>query len=69
MKDALDEAKAIVKKFNQEHLLNGFEELEDNKKELLLKQILNISKEILRLKQEEQELNILFNNFAKVKKI
>lgn len=47
MKDALDEAKAIVKKFNQEHLLNGFEELEDNKKELLLKQILNIDFELI----------------------
>lgn len=47
MEDALDEAKAIVKKFNQEHLLNGFENLDDKKKELLLEQILNIDFELI----------------------
>lgn len=47
MEDALNEVKAILKKYNQEHLLNGFENLEDKKKELLIEQILNIDFELI----------------------
>ena len=47
MEDALNEAKAIVKKYNQEHLLNGFENLDDKTKELLIDQILNIDFELI----------------------
>lgn len=57
----------------QKRLENKLNELENYyamiRSSFVLKQILEISKELLRLKQEEQELNILFNNFAKVKKI
>lgn len=57
----------------QKRLEKKLKELENyyaiERSSFILKEILKISKEILRLKREEQELGILFNNFAKVKKI
>ena len=38
----LGEIRALLKKYNQEHLLNGYEKLEENKKKKLLKQIKGI---------------------------
>lgn len=48
MINKLEEAKAILKKFNQEHLLNGYEKLDDKKKQELLEQILNIDFELIK---------------------
>ena len=48
MENALEEAKAILKKYNQEHLLNGYDNLEEKKKEQLLEQILNIDFELIK---------------------
>lgn len=41
MDKALEEAKAILKKYGQEHLLNGYDKLDENKKKKLLDQIMN----------------------------
>ena len=48
MENALEEAKAILKKYNQEHLLNCYDNLEEKKKEQLLEQILNIDFELIK---------------------
>ena len=48
MNDTLEEAKAIIKKYNQEHLLNGYENLDEKKKKELLDQILNIDFELIK---------------------
>ena len=48
MENALEEAKTILKKYNQEHLLNGYDNLEEKKKEQLLEQILNIDFELIK---------------------
>ena len=48
MINKLEEAKVILKKFNQEHLLNGYEKLDDKKKKELLEQILNIDFELIK---------------------
>lgn len=57
----------------QKKLENKIKELENyyaiERSTFLLKEILKISKELLRLKQEEQELGVLLNKFTKVKKI
>lgn len=57
----------------QRKLENRIEYLENyyaaGRSSFVLKEILEISKELLKLKIEEQEINILFNKFAKVKKI
>lgn len=47
MNNTLEEARAILKKYNQEHLLNGFENLDDKKQKQLLEQILNIDFELI----------------------
>ena len=36
MDNTLEEVKSILKKYNQEHLLNGFENLDEKKKKKLL---------------------------------
>lgn len=56
--------KRLEKKLNE---LENYYAIE--RSSFILKEILKISKELLRLKQEEQELGMLFSNFAKVKKI
>ena len=45
--EKLEKAKEILKKYNQEHLLNGYEKLEENKKEELLDQILSIDFDLI----------------------
>ena len=47
MNNTLEEAKVILKKYNQEHLLNGFDNLDENKKDKLLEQILNVNFELI----------------------
>ena len=62
-----------LNKKTQNRLENKLKELENyyaiERSTFLLKEILKISKELLRLKQEEQELGVLLNKFTKVKKI
>lgn len=48
MINILEEVKAILKKYNQEHLLNGYEKLDSKKQEQLLNQILNIDFELIK---------------------
>ena len=47
MNNTLEEAKAILKKYNQEHLLNGFDNLDEKKQNKILEQILNIDFELI----------------------
>ena len=47
MRQNLDEIKAILKKYGQEQLLNGYEKLDENKKQELLKQIESIDFELV----------------------
>ena len=48
MDKALEEAKAILKKYNQEHLLDGYEKLEEKKQKQLLDQIMSIDFELIK---------------------
>ena len=61
MDKALEEAKAILKKYNQEHLLNGYEKLEEKKQKQLLDQIMSIDFELVRSlynnTKNEKEIN------------
>lgn len=47
MEDTLEEAKVILKKYNQEHLLNGFDKLDGRKQKKLLEQISSIDFELI----------------------
>ena len=47
MDKELEEAKVILKKYGQEHLLNGYEKLDAKKKEILLQQILEIDYDLM----------------------
>ena len=58
MENTLEEVKSILKKYNQEHLLNGFENLEERKQKKLLEQILNIDFDLI---------NSLYQNNTKEK--
>ena len=62
MDDTLEEAKAIIKKYDQEHLLNGYEKLDENKKKKLLDQILNIDFELIKNLYENTTKENLENN-------
>ena len=42
IEESYNKAKKILKKYNQEHLLSQYEKLDNEKKEFLLKQIINI---------------------------
>lgn len=56
MEEKLKSAKSILIKYGQEHLLSFFDELEEDKKEFLLNQILKIDfKEILELYKKSFE--------------
>lgn len=59
MDKTLDEAKVLLKKYNQEHLLNGYENLDENKKKMLLDQIFSIDFELINSLYEntKKELN------------
>ena len=48
MDNTVEEAKAILKKYNQEHLLNGYENLDERKQKQLLDQIMNINFELIK---------------------
>ncbi len=48
MEKRLEEIKQILKKYGQEHLLNNYESLDENKKEELLKEIENIDFELVK---------------------
>ena len=48
MDNTLEEAKVILKKYNQEHLLNGYENLDEKKQKQLLDQIMNIDFELIK---------------------
>ena len=58
----LEEVKAILKKYNQEHLLNGYEKLEERKKKELLEQISNIDFELIKSLYENTKKENLDNN-------
>ena len=47
MDNTLEEIKYILKKYNQEHLLNGYDKLEENKRKELLEQISSIDFELI----------------------
>jgi len=48
MKEKLNNVKEILKKYGQEHLLNGYDNLNLDKKEVLLEQILNIDFDLIK---------------------
>ena len=56
MINTLDEVKFVLKKYNQEHLLNGYDKLQEKDKKELLEQISNIDFELI---------NSLYNNTKK----
>lgn len=62
MKEKFEQAKNILIKYKQEHLLSFFNELEEEKKVFLLNQILKINfKEILKLYEksfEDENINL-----------
>ena len=53
-------AKRILEKYNQEHLLSQYEKLDDEKKEYLLKQIINIDFEQINKLYEDTKKEIEF---------
>ena len=60
MENELENAKKILQKYNQEHLLQQYEKLSSDKQEYLLNQILNINFD---------QINKLFKNTKKEIKI
>ena len=48
MENKLKLAKDILKKYNQEHLLNGYEKLDEKKQKQLLEQIMNIDFDLIK---------------------
>ena len=48
MEDKLNKAKEILKKYNQEHILNGYDNLDENKKQVLLNQIFDTDFELIK---------------------
>ncbi len=55
----LGEIRAELKKYNQEHLLNGYDKLDENKKQELLKQIQNIDFELMNYLYESTKNEII----------
>ena len=56
MENKYNEAKKILEKYNQTHLLSQYEKLDNEKKECLLNQIINI---------DFEQLNKLYENIKK----
>ena len=56
MENKYDEARNILEKYNQKHLLSQYDKLDDCKKEYLLNQILNI---------DFEQINELYNQTKK----
>ena len=67
----LEEVQRILKKYNQEHLLNGFENLDDDKKEALLNQISNIDYNLVQKLYEDvnKKLEIAENEITPIEYI
>lgn len=61
MDERLNNIKAILKKYGQEHLLNNFEKLDDIHKEKLLEEIENIDFELMNSLYEKTKKEILNN--------
>lgn len=60
-KSTLGEARALLKKYGQEHILNNYEKLTDVKKEKILEDINTVNFELIRglyQKTKKEELNI-----------
>lgn len=62
MEDILEEAKAILKKYGQEHLLNGFEKLDEKNKKTLLDQIMQIDFELINSLYANTKKDFMDNN-------
>lgn len=60
MEDKYNKAKKILEKYNQTHLLSQYEKLDDEKKEYLLNQIINIDFEQVNklYEQTKQEIKL-----------
>ena len=61
MDERLNNIKAILKKYDQEHLLNNFEKLDDIHKEKLLEEIENIDFELMNSLYEKTKKEISNN--------
>lgn len=60
MEDKLKKVESILKEFNQEHVIQFYDELDDNQKENLLNQILSIDfDEISTLYNESKQNSII----------
>lgn len=62
MEENYEKALNIIKKYNQEHLLNNFENLSSEKKEILLNQILNIDFDQINNLYESTKHEVSFAN-------
>ena len=62
MNNTLEEVKAVLKKYNQEHLLNGYESLDEKKQRQLLEQIVNIDFELIRSLYNTTKNEVSTNN-------
>lgn len=62
MNNTLEEVKSILRKYNQEHLLNHIDSLDENKKKVLLNQILDIDFELINSLYANTKKDIEFNN-------
>ena len=63
MDENLNEIKWTLKKYGQEHLLNGYDNLDEKKKKELLKQINNIDFELIKRLDENTKKNPEEDNF------
>lgn len=62
MEDKYNEAKKILDKYNQAHLLSQYEKLDNEKKEILLNQIININFEQIKTLYEQTKKEVKFGN-------
>lgn len=62
MKTKLEEAKVILKKYNQEHLLFQYEKLSEENKEKLINQILSINFDLINKLYENTKREVVFEN-------
>ena len=63
MDENFDEIKRTLKKYGQEHLLNGYDNLDEKKKRELLKQISNIDFELIKSLYENTKKTPEVENF------
>ena len=62
MEEKIKEVKDIIEKNNQTHLLSAFDELDDNKKEILLNQILEIDFDLMKKLYENTKKPVELGN-------